>query len=90
MVLIANLLQGLMMMMMIWNILLVPRSILLNFTGLLISFNNVILAQGLSVENCEEFVILPYKLVSHSSWTVAENIRALGERIILFHYSQQK
>jgi len=46
MVLIANLLQGLMMMMMIWNILLVPRSILLNFTGLLISFNNVILAQG--------------------------------------------
>ena len=46
MVLIANLLQGLMMMMMmIWNILLVPRSILLNFTGLLISFNNVILTQ---------------------------------------------
>ena len=43
MVLIANLLQGLMMI--IWNILLVPRSILLNFTGLLISFNNVVLTQ---------------------------------------------
>lgn len=28
----------------------------------------------------EEFVILPYKLVRHSSWTVAENIRAQRER----------